>query len=123
MAKFEMGGVSKKLLFFHGLKWNKSIIYELVKRELKNKYAGSYLGAIWVFIEPIAFMFILWLVFHYGFRQSGEIGGASFTSYLMIGYTTFAFFNDTLNESTNAIISYSYLVKKQKFQSFLSTIN
>ena len=49
----------------------RKMIYKLAKNDFRTKYAGSYLGIIWAFIQPVVTVLVYWFVFEVGFR-AGE---------------------------------------------------
>ncbi len=87
----------------------------LAKNDFKTKYAGSYLGITWAFVQPIITVLVYWFVFQVGLR-SGNIGNFPFVLWLVAGLVPWFFFQDTLNGGTNAHIESSYLVKKVVFK-------
>ena len=93
---------------------NVSLILDLAKNDFRTKYAGSYLGIIWAFIQPIVTILVYWLVFQVGFR-SGTAEGVPFVLWLTTGLVPWFFFNEALNGSTASLMEYSYLVKKVVF--------
>lgn len=44
------------------------LIYELSKNDFKVRYAGSSLGILWGFIQPLMTILVYWFVFEVGFR-------------------------------------------------------
>lgn len=86
----------------------------LAKNDFKTKYAGSYLGIIWAFIQPIVTILVYCFVFTVGFK-SGNVADYPFVLYLISGMVPWLFFQDALIGGTNALIEYSYLVKKVVF--------
>ena len=102
-------------LFLVGLFKERKIIFELAKIDFKTKYLGSYLGIIWAFIQPAAYLLILWFVFQVGFKTK-PIGDTPFILWLATGLAPWFFFSEALTNSTNAIIENSYLVKKVVFR-------
>lgn len=94
---------------------NRQIIMKLSKNDFKTKYAGSYLGITWAFVQPIITVLVYWFVFQVGLR-SGDVGNFPFVLWLVAGLVPWFFFQDTLNAGTNALIEYSYLVKKVVFK-------
>lgn len=93
----------------------KNLIKELSKKELKSKYTDSYLGAVWLFLEPILFIAVLWFVFGIGLR-GGRGGEIPFIVYLSIGIVSWRYFAENLNKGCGLIKSYSFLVKKVDFR-------
>lgn len=93
---------------------HRKIALTLAKNDFKTKYAGSYLGIVWAFIQPIVTILVYWFVFQVGFR-SGNMKGHPFVLYLVSGLVPWFFFSDGLNGGTASLTEYSYLVKKVVF--------
>ncbi len=91
-------------------------IYNLTKRDFKDRYTGSFLGLVWAFIEPLSMMCIMWAVFSLGFRAHRTNDGVPFVAYLFVGMSAFNFFADAVGASSNVIRGFSFLVKKVKFR-------
>lgn len=94
---------------------DRRLIFNLAKNDFKTKYAGSYLGIIWAFIQPIITVLIYWFVFQVGFK-SAPIKDFPFVLWLIAGIVPWFFFNESLLNSTNSLLEYSYLVKKVVFK-------
>lgn len=88
------------------------MIYKLAKNDFKTKYAGSYLGIIWAFIQPVITVLVYWFVFEVGFRGGSDSLPVPFVLYLVAGIIPWFFFQDGLTGGTNSLLEYSYLVKK-----------
>ena len=78
---------------------NRKLVLSLAKNDFKTKYAGSYLGIVWAFIQPIVTILVYWFVFSVGLK-AGTVSDYPFV----------------LNGGTNALIEYNYLVKKVVFK-------
>lgn len=99
---------------------NRRLIFQLSKNDFKTKFAGSYLGTIWAFIQPIVTVLVYWFVFEKGIKVNG-IGTKAgievpFVLWLVAGLVPWFFFQDALNGGTNVLVEYSYLVKKVVFK-------
>lgn len=94
---------------------NRRLVMKLAKNDFKTRYAGSYLGIIWAFIQPIVTILVYWFVFSVGFRPNMNHVGVPFVLYLVAGIVPWFFFQDALVGGTNALIEYNYLVKKVVF--------
>ncbi len=44
--------------FFTAIYDERSILYELSKRDFQQQYMGSYLGFVWVFLQPLLFVMV-----------------------------------------------------------------
>lgn len=99
---------------------NRRLIWKLSKNDFKTRYAGSYLGIIWAFIQPVVTILVYWLVFEKGIGSAtqGLKSGIEvpFLIYLTSGLVPWFFFSEAFNNSTNALIEYNYLVKKVVFK-------
>lgn len=100
---------------FQELNNNKRLIWNLAKNDFKTKYAGSYLGIFWAFVQPIITVLTYWFVFQVGFR-SAPMNNFPFLLWLVVGLVPWFFFAEGIINATNAMIEYSYLVKKVVFK-------
>ena len=101
--------------FFRDILDKRSIIYELVKRDFQQQYMGSYLGIVWVFLQPLLFISILYTVFTLGFR-AGISNEMPFSLYLITGILPWLHFATNFSANTMVIRGYSFLVKKVDFR-------
>ena len=94
---------------------NRKLVFSLAKNDFKTKYAGSYLGIVWAFVQPIVTILVYWFVFSVGLK-AGNASNYPFVLYLISGIVPWFFFQDALNGGTNALLEYNYLVKKVVFK-------
>lgn len=94
---------------------NRKLVWDLSKNDFKTKYAGSYLGIIWAFIQPVVTVLIYWFVFQVGFK-SAPMNDFPFVLWLVAGIIPWFFFNEALLNATNSLLEYNYLVKKVVFK-------
>lgn len=94
---------------------NRRMIFKLAKNDFKTKFAGSYLGIVWAFIQPVVTVMVYWFVFEVGFRAGDNSLPVPFVLYLVAGIVPWFFFQEALTGGTNALIEYNYLVKKVVF--------
>ncbi|MNW35960.1 Teichoic acid translocation permease protein TagG [compost metagenome] len=92
------------------------LIIELAKNDFKTRYAGSYLGMFWAFIQPFMTIAVYWFVFEVGFRSGSRPDGTPFILWLTCGMIPWFFFSEALLTSSNSFPEYSYLVKKVSFR-------
>ena len=101
--------------FLRELYDNRKLIMNLAKSDFKTKYAGSFLGIIWAFVQPVVTVIVYSIVFQVVFAQA-DVGEVPYVLWLITGLVPWFFFNDALNGGTNAMIEYNYLVKKVVFK-------
>lgn len=110
----------KKLGSINGLirelKNSKTLIWNLSKNDFKTKYAGSYLGITWAFVQPIVTILVYWFVFEFGLKAGSPMEGVPFVVWLVSGIIPWFFFQEALINATNCMLEYSYLVKKVVFK-------
>ena len=95
---------------------NRRLVAKLAKNDFKTRYAGSYLGIVWAFIQPVITILVYWFVFSVGFRSGTGDLGVPFVLYLVAGIVPWFFFQDALIGGTNSLLEYNYLVKKVVFR-------
>ncbi|MEE0956348.1 MAG: ABC transporter permease [Eubacterium sp.] len=99
---------------------HRKLVGNLAKNDFKTKFAGSYLGIIWAFVQPIVTVFVYWFVFEKALNvgsQSTKAGiEVPYVLWLVAGLVPWFYFSDTLNAGTSVLLEYSYLVKKVVFR-------
>lgn len=99
---------------------NRKLIWNLAGNDIKKKFAGSYFGVIWAFVQPVITVLLYWFVFEKGLNSKAtdlrtgiEI---PFVLWLMAGLVPWFYFQEAMNGGTGVLVEYSYLVKKVVFQ-------
>lgn len=93
---------------------NRKLIMRLAKNDFKTKYAGSYLGIVWAFVQPVVTVLVYWFVF--STMRAGMARQVPYVLWMIAGMVPWFFFQDGMNNGTNALVEYSYLVKKVVFK-------
>lgn len=111
---------AKKSTLMRDLSQNQKLIWKLAKNDFKMRFAGSYFGIVWAFIQPVVTILVYWFVFEKGFNAKAEqlANGISapYVLWLTAGLVPWFYFSETLNNGTTSLLEYSYLVKKVVFQ-------
>ncbi len=95
---------------------NRELIWKLSKNDFRSKYAGSYMGIVWAFVQPVVTVLVYWFVFTIGGRAPQGEGSYPFVLWLIVGIVPWFFFSDALGQGTSALLSYQFLVKKVVFK-------
>lgn len=95
---------------------SKRLILDLVKNDFKVKYAGSYLGITWAFVQPVITILLYWIVFQYGLRVVTSDTSIPFAIWLITGMVPWFFIADAITNGSNGFFEYNYLVKKVVFK-------
>ena len=100
--------------YFRDLYANRKLIQKFSKNDFKSRYAGSFLGILWAFIQPTVTIAVYWFVFDVGLKSS-PTGNIPFFLFLLTGIIVWFFFSEGLVNGTNCFREYNYLVKKVTF--------
>ena len=99
---------------------SRRLIRRLAVNDFRKRYAGSYMGVIWAFVQPVVTVIMYWIVFDLVFhtRQQMVAGGMDipYVLFLTTGLAPWFFFSEALTSGTNSLIEYNYLVKKVVFK-------
>ena len=99
---------------------NRKLIWKLSKNDFKKRYAGSYMGVVWGFAQPLVTVLMYYLVFDkiFGTKAIELRGGVEvpFALFITAGLVPWFFFSEALSQGTMSLIEYSYLVKKVVFK-------
>ena len=99
---------------------SRRLIWKLAKNDFKKRYAGSYLGMIWAFVQPVVTVVMYWIVFDRVFNTRSQLvaGGIEvpYVLYLTAGLVPWFYFSESLSNGTTALLEYNYLVKKVVFK-------
>ena len=99
---------------------NRKLIWKLSKNDFKTRFAGSYLGIFWAFVQPVVTIVVYWLVFDKGLNVGSTLSRSGisvpFVLWLTAGLVPWFYFQEALINGTNALIEYNYLVKKVVFK-------
>lgn len=94
---------------------NKKIIWSLVKNDLKKRVAGSFLGKIWLFFNPLITILVMWFVFSIGFRTQ-PVEGVPFVVWISCGMIVWMFFSESITSMTNSLNEYNFMLKQMQFR-------
>ncbi|MCD8106283.1 MAG: ABC transporter permease [Lachnospiraceae bacterium] len=95
---------------------NRRLLIKMGKNDLRKRFAGSYFGTVWAFVQPIVTILVYYFVFGVAMRGgSSASGGTPFVLYLVAGIIPWLYFQEGLTNTTNAFLEYNYLVKKVVF--------
>ena len=99
---------------------NKKLIWNLAKNDFKQKFAGSYLGVVWAFVNPVVTVLVYWFVFSKALNAGTASTKAGievpYVLWLVAGLIPWFYFSEVLAVGTGALVEYDYLVKKVVFK-------
>ncbi|WP_296623262.1 ABC transporter permease [Marivirga sp.] len=91
----------------------KDLFYILAYRDLRVRYAQTFLGLLWAFIQPLATLLIFTVVF--GKVAVVDTSGVPYPLFAVCGMASWSYFSFVLNQSGNSIIGAQEMVKKIYF--------
>ncbi len=99
---------------------SRELIWKLARNDFKKRYAGSYLGFVWALIQPVITVLMYWIVFDVVFNARSQMIASGvevpYVLYLTAGLVPWFYFSEAITNGTNALLEYSYLVKKVVFK-------
>jgi ABC-type polysaccharide/polyol phosphate export permease len=96
----------------------RGLLLDLVRKDLRIRYRYAILGFLWAFLEPLALMLVLTLVFQILLPGRLGMGGDSarhFALEILCGLLFWQFTAESLRGATSAIVEHPNLVQKVRF--------
>ena len=97
---------------------NRSLIFQMTKREVIGRYRGSMLGIAWSFFYPLIMLAVYTIVFSTVFRAKWGVGSDSKTEFalvLFIGMIVHGVLAESMNNSPTLMLRNVSYVKKVVF--------
>ena len=95
-----------------------SLIRQFAVREVHSRYRQSWLGALWVVLNPLLMLCVYTFVFRYVFRVRWGVtveSNLSFAVRLYAGLAVFNFFAECVSRAPRLVLDQPHLVKKVVF--------
>lgn len=89
----------------------REMIFSLVRRDLRGKYKGSFLGFLWTFVNPLLQLFVYTFVFSIVMRNGIE----KFYLFLFVALVPWIFFSTSVTGGANVICAHKDMVQKIYF--------
>lgn len=95
---------------FQSLAERRTVLWTLVVRDLRVRYARSVLGYLWTVLDPLLMSLIYFLVFVYIFRR-GDVGHQPYFLFLIVGLLSWQWFSGSLTDTSRALVAEAKLVR------------
>lgn len=82
-----------------------------VKKEIRGKYKGSFLGVLWSFVNPLLMTLVYAIVFPYILKNTGD----NYVTFIVIGILPWTFFTTVISQGTFCILANAGIIKKVYF--------
>lgn len=93
---------------------NKTLILEMAKRDIRDRFVGQVFGLLWFFIHSMFTMLVYIFLFSFVYKMSGN-KSENYPLYLLSGLVPWMFLTETMSKSVSIIISNASLVKQVVF--------
>jgi len=82
-----------------------------IKKDIRGKYKGSFLGVLWSFINPLLMTLIYAIVFPFILKS----GQDNYVTFIVIGVLAWNWFTTVISQGTFCVIANSSIIKKVYF--------
>lgn len=82
-----------------------------IKKEIRGKYKGSWLGVLWTFLNPLLMLLVYALVFPYILR----VDVPNYTIFMIVALMPWNFFTTAINTGTSSVYINGNILKKVYF--------
>ena len=82
-----------------------------VRKEIRGKYKGSFLGVLWSFVNPLLMTLVYAIVFPFLLRGSQP----HYTTFIVIAILPWNWFTATISQGTSTILANGGIIKKVYF--------
>lgn len=108
-----------KVKLVQDLKNYREFLKSNVKKDIRGKYKGSFLGILWSFINPLLSVLVYAIVFPYIMRIKVE----NYLIYLITGIIPWTFFTSSINMGIISVLSNANMIKKVYFPRIILPIS
>ena len=82
-----------------------------IKKEIRGKYKGSWLGVLWTFLNPLLMLAVYALVFPYILRVDVD----NYTIFMIVALIPWNFFTTAIQTGTGSVVANGNILKKVYF--------
>lgn len=90
---------------------SRGVLRLLVARDLKVRYADSFLGYLWTILDPLALALVYWFVFGVIFQARGSIGAQPYILFLIVGLLPWNWAFGSITDATKALTAEAKIVR------------
>ena len=96
---------------FKNLYQYRELLKSNIKKEIRGKYKGSFLGVLWSFVNPLLMTLVYAIVFPFILRS----GPDHYVTYIVLGILPWNFFTTVISQGTFTILGNAGIIKKVYF--------
>ena len=99
------------ILMIKNLYQYRELLKSNIKKEIRGKYKGSFLGVLWSFVNPLLMTLVYAIVFPFILRSGPE----HYVTYIVIGILPWNFFTTVISQGTFTVLGNAGIIKKVYF--------
>ncbi len=96
---------------FQELYQYRQLLKSNIKKEIRGKYKGSFLGVLWSFVNPLLMTLVYAIVFPFILKNNEP----HYITFLIIGILPWTFFTTVISQGTYCILANAGIIKKVYF--------
>ena len=96
---------------FNNIYSYRQLLKSNVRKEIRGKYKGSFLGVLWSFVNPLLAALVYAIVFPLILRNSEP----HYVTFIVIGIIPWTYFTTTLMQATTSVLMNAGIIKKVYF--------
>jgi lipopolysaccharide transport system permease protein len=111
--------------FVHNLIAGRTLLFQLVRRDFKQRFIGSAAGWLWGLIHPLVLLASWTFVFQVCLKQTMPAGAVTdnYTVFLFCGFLPWLLFQETVTRSASSLIDQANLITKTVFPSEIIAVS
>jgi len=111
--------------FLRNLIERRNLLFQLAKRDFRQRYIGSAAGWLWGLVHPLVMLASWTFVFQYCMKAEMPAGSLTnnYTIFLLTGYLPWMLFHETVTRSSNSLLEHANLITKTLFPSEMLPIS
>ncbi|HEU0120573.1 MAG TPA: ABC transporter permease [Bryobacteraceae bacterium] len=111
--------------FLRNLVERRNLLFQLAKRDFRQRYIGSAAGWLWGLVHPLVMLASWTFVFQYCMQSDMPPGALTknYTIFLLTGYLPWMLFQETVTRSANSLLEHANLITKTLFPSEMLPIS
>jgi ABC-type polysaccharide/polyol phosphate export permease len=82
-----------------------------IKKEIRGKYKGSFLGVLWSFVNPLLSVLVYAIVFPFVLKSSEQ----NYVMFLIVGILPWNWFTTVISQGTSTVLANAGIIKKVYF--------
>ena len=96
---------------FKNLYQYRELLKSNIKKEIRGKYKGSFLGVLWSFVNPLLMVLVYAIVFPFIMKSNED----NYLIFLIVAIIPWNFFITVVNQSSTTVIQNANIIKKVYF--------